>query len=212
MAAINSGYENGTSYTQTQGMPVSSVGLPPVSFVSPAIDRTAIDAALARRARIADEDRARQLEASDQATARQAQMYKLQMQAMQDDRNAAHDARERSSVPTSVTPTWYEYQGAATRPVGLGAQMIPGMSADVTKLPPWMRPQQSNVSYAPSTVANAQLSAMDDERFGNQMAADRARTKGQYGSDLGGTPRGTAPMLTPSNAVVPKRPANAVQF
>jgi hypothetical protein len=52
-----------------------------------------------------------------------------------------------------VETPWYSQQGAATRPTGLGAQMIPGMAADPRLLPPDMRPQSSqfqNPTIGPS--------------------------------------------------------------
>ncbi len=49
--------------------------------------------------------------------------------------------RERN--PDNFEIPWYSQQGAATRPTGLGAQMIPGMAPDPRLLPPNMRPGAS---------------------------------------------------------------------
>lgn len=115
----------------------------------------------------------RNAEAGD-ANQRKREAYEMQLRAMQEDRgNAEQDRihaeqnRYRAQSPRSqITPTWYESQGAATRPVGLGAQMIPGMQADPTKLPPNLRPQQSVGSYAPSAQYDQQIAADDEARFG----------------------------------------------
>lgn len=93
-----------------------------------------------------------------------------------------------------ITPEWFESQGAATRPTGLGAQMIPGMQADESKLPPWMRHPSSSFaptaitaassllpdrtplpSYQPYDGGGALGSAADAERA--RMAAAYARTR-----------------------------------
>lgn len=163
----------------------------------------------------------RNAEAGD-ANQRKREAYEMQLRAMQEDRgNAEQDriyaqqARYRAQSPhNQVTPTWYESQGAATRPVGLGAQMIPGEGIDPRLLPPSMRPSESKSTYSPSSVYDQQLAADDEASWQKQINADRARTSGQTG-EVGGAakgtpggsvaPQGTAPMLTPSNAAVQGR-------
>lgn len=146
---------------------------------------------------------------------------------MAPDPEPAYAAPGRDSGPAPrarVETPWYTAQGAATRPVGLGAQMIPGMGIDPHLLPPEMRPDSAGVSYAPSVVAGAKVNLGRETDFDEQMAEDRARTRGQMG-EVGGAapgtpggavprgvslPQGTAPMLTPSNATVPGRPMGMV--
>lgn len=134
--------------------------------------------------------------------------------------DAAVIGRPEPRAPRQRVETpWYTAQGAATRPVGLGPAMTPGMGIDPHLLPPEMRPDVAGVSYAPSVLAGAKLNLGRELDFDEEMAADRARTRGQTG-EVGGAapgtpggavlPRGTAPMLTPSNAVVPSRPMGAV--
>lgn len=133
-------------------------------------------------------------DAAQQAQSQKKRMFDLQLQAMQtgqqnsaNDREDARLARvtgQEAAARDSGGPTWFEYQGAATRPVGLSPGMIPGMQADVTKLPPSMRPNQSSASYAPSAQYSQQLAADDESRFGGQINADRARSRNP--SEVGG--------------------------
>lgn len=51
-----------------------------------------------------------------------------------------------NALPTEAP--WYSQQGAAMRPIGLGAQMIPGMAPDPRFLPPGMRPEKSELKPA----------------------------------------------------------------
>lgn len=119
-----------------------------------------------------------------------------------------------SAPAPAIEHPWYTLQGAATRPVGLGAQMIPGMMADPRLLPPSMRPDAAHVNFSPGTIATARNNALNEDDFSAQVGADRARTAnmtGEVGGAAAGTPggavvpRGTAPMLTPSNAAVQPR-------
>lgn len=131
--------------------------------------------------------------------------------------NAAGAAARAATGPTEM-----EWRGAATRPIGQGAQMIPGMAVDPNLLPSQYRPQSAGVSYAPSVQYGARSAAADEDAYGAAMDADRARTRGT--GDVGApaavaapdsrqpsgaaptVPVGTAPMLTPSNAVVQSQP------
>lgn len=64
---------------------------------------------------------------------------RLAMQARED---AARDARAGG-------PTEQEWEGAATRPTGLGAQMIPGMAVDQRLIPRSMRPNSASMTGGP---------------------------------------------------------------
>jgi hypothetical protein len=116
---------------------------------------------------------------------------------------------ERPQERARIEMPWYSLQGAATRPVGLGAQMIPGMAVDPRLLPPSMRPNESRTEFAPSAINTAEMNLRNELAFGGKMAMDRARTANQTG-EVGGAspgqvPHGTAPMLTPGNASTPPR-------
>lgn len=125
-------------------------------------------------------------EAAQQAQAEKKKMFDLQFQAMQTGQQNASNDREdarlagvnaqEAAARNASGPTWFEYQGAATRPVGLSPGMIPGMQADPTKLPPSMRPSQSSASYAPSSILSQKQGADDESAFGQQVNQDRART------------------------------------
>jgi hypothetical protein len=112
----------------------------------------------------------RKQQAQDEDEARKRQMYSMQLRAMQSEQG------KELEQPTKFDSPWYSIQGAATRPVGLGPQQIPGMQADPRLLPPSMRPSQSVASYAPSAQFNQQLQADDEQQFGRQVNQDRART------------------------------------
>lgn len=58
-----------------------------------------------------------------------------------------------------VNTPWYSQQGAAMRPVGLGAQMIPGMGIDPRFLPPGMRPGGSQFVDETRTASGGQSGA-----------------------------------------------------
>lgn len=90
----------------------------------------------------------------------------------------AHESvRERPGpAQPRVQWDWATLQGAATRPVGLGAQMIPGMGIDPRLLPPEMRPNAAQVSYSPSVNARAETDARDELAWQDTIRRDRART------------------------------------
>lgn len=65
-------------------------------------------------------------------------------------------------------PSWQSLQGAATRPTGLGAQMIPGMAVDQNMLPPSMRHQSSQFQGLPGpSMAGLSPSEPEPEELPN---------------------------------------------
>lgn len=82
-----------------------------------------------------------------------------------------------AAARAATGPTEQEWEGAATRPVGLSPGMVPGMAVDPRLVPRSMRPQSSSVSYAPSVQYGARSGAADNDAYNAAMDADRARTR-----------------------------------
>lgn len=77
-----------------------------------------------------------------------------------------------------------------------GPGITPGYVMDVNAMNAYQRaaylPSNSTVAYGPQDAARAKAGLDDEATFQAGLAEDRARTKGQYGSDLGYAP-GAAP-------------------
>lgn len=72
-------------------------------------------------------------------------------------------------------PSWQAVQGSATRPVGLGPGMIPGMGVDPRLLPPGMRPSASGLVIDPDEAAQAEVRAQAELDSQRRIALNRAR-------------------------------------
>jgi hypothetical protein len=104
---------------------------------------------------------------------------------------SVHD--ERPATPAPFRSDWFSQQGAATRPVGLGPAMTPGMGVDPNLLPPWMRPNASQFVGGRTQVPTGTVGLTPDEE------SFEGRQRREFGDDV---PEDTAPMLTPHNAAV----------
>lgn len=83
---------------------------------------------------------------------------------------------KRSNAPVN---SWQQAQGAAMKPVGLGAQMIPGMQIDQQSLPPGMRHKESQFQGGPSGgAAGAGLSNYGVGQGNGQYASGSASSDG----------------------------------
>lgn len=98
--------------------------------------------------------RERQLRMQEQQARLQAEMARQQQHRAEQDRARSLNRETPNKVdPLSALKAQDQYEmtlrGAATRPTGLGAQMIPGMAVDPNKLPSRLRPQGSSFQGAP---------------------------------------------------------------
>ena len=154
---IQSGYNpQGGNLTTTQGQgfggPMGGIqmaGAPSLPF-----DPTA---ALRDRLRVEAEQRAFENKIRSQQLAMQKRQAAMQEQGYKESRRNAdvdrarmgnHAAAPKGPDPLSAMKRMDQYdatvRGAATRPTGLGAQMIPGMAADPNLLPSRLRPSGSS--------------------------------------------------------------------
>jgi hypothetical protein len=147
---IESGYNQqggNQTFTRTPSLPQFSAPVP--SFGGGGLP---FDPTEAMRRKLAEEAEQRKFENSlkERALRMQEMQAKQQMSFADQDRaramNPGGEGR-RAPDPLAALKAQDRYEAtqrsAATRPVGLGAQMIPGMAVDVNKLPSRMRPQSS---------------------------------------------------------------------
>lgn len=138
-----------------------------------------LDQFVARRMREFEADRAKTRAAAPAASPFGRRSASTSVQAMA-------PAREPTRRRIEMDVPWYSAQGAATRPVGLGAQQIPGMAVDPRLLPPHMRPGASGFSGAGAADDDQRKKAAgeDWDRYKGEVAQRRAidSTGGYMGS------------------------------